>query len=231
MSSARKEAVFITGWGHAPGALPQFEGRLTELFSLRTLSPDALLASEPHCEGIEDEGVAREGIKCEVLIGWSLGALLALSLAPQSGAKRLILLSATPQFVATPEWPYGATHSELRALRNALRRNPPEALRAFAALCSTSPRKLTAGSVAGLDYLERANLFAGQCPLLGSFTPCTIPTLVLHGEADRVIPWQAGAILSRLLPGGLFSVWRGGEHDFFEERATEVLPCIEWFVA
>jgi pimeloyl-[acyl-carrier protein] methyl ester esterase len=231
VSSARKEAVLITGWGHAPGALPQFEGRLAELFSVRTISPDTLLAFEPEGEEIGHEAIKRETIKCEVLIGWSLGALLALSLAPQSGAKRLILLSATPQFVATPEWPYGAPHSELRALRTAFRRNPPEALRAFAALCSTTPRELTAGSVAGLDYLERASLFAGQCPLLGSFTPCSIPTLVLHGEADRVIPWQAGAVLSGLLPGGLFSVWRGGEHDFFEGRATEVLSCIEWFVA
>lgn len=61
------------------------------------------------------------------LLGWSLGGQIALQLAAddaQSAAaalRRLVLVAATPRFLAAPDWPHGAPAERLAAQASGLR--------------------------------------------------------------------------------------------------------------
>ncbi len=42
-----------------------------------------------------------------IVLGWSLGGQIALQLATRMTLRALVLISATPKFVADTSWPYG----------------------------------------------------------------------------------------------------------------------------
>jgi 3-oxoadipate enol-lactonase len=44
------------------------------------------------------------------------------------------------------------------------------------------------------------------------------PTLVLHGDADRVVPYENGVELARRIPAARFETFAGGGHLFFIEQ-------------
>lgn len=57
------------------------------------------------------------------------------------------------------------------------------------------------------------------------------PALILHGDADRLIPPENGRILARQLPNAEFILYPGAGHLFFVERADEVNRDIGRFLS
>lgn len=57
------------------------------------------------------------------------------------------------------------------------------------------------------------------------------PALVLHGDADRLIPPQNGRLLARSLPNAELILYPGAGHLFFIERAEEVNRDIGRFLS
>jgi poly(3-hydroxyalkanoate) depolymerase len=55
-------------------------------------------------------------------------------------------------------------------------------------------------------------------------------TLVLMGDADRIVPPVNGSILASLMPNARLEIVRGG-HLFLISRASEVVPMIKAFLA
>jgi len=56
-----------------------------------------------------------------------------------------------------------------------------------------------------------------------------VPTLVVHGEQDRLVPLANGRRIAKAIPGAELSVLADANHLFFTdqpERATEVL--LDW---
>ncbi|SEO88616.1 Pimeloyl-ACP methyl ester carboxylesterase [Halogranum amylolyticum] len=58
----------------------------------------------------------------------------------------------------------------------------------------------------------------------------TLPTLVLHGTADRVLPIENGERLAARLPNATFERVTGGSHLFFVEQADDVTDRLREFV-
>ena len=56
------------------------------------------------------------------------------------------------------------------------------------------------------------------------------PSLVLHGEADRLIPVENGCLLAAAIPGARLILYPGAGHLFFVERAAEVNRDIRDFL-
>jgi pimeloyl-[acyl-carrier protein] methyl ester esterase len=148
------------------------------------------------------------------LIGWSLGALLALELAriqPERVA-RLILIGATARFVAAPDWPHGLDAATVEAFIDDYERRPAATLRRFLALQTLGddarrqllPR-LAAACVPhpdpapprpaladGLRILAAADLRSGLAAIAQ-------PVHIIHGAGDALMPpaaahWLAGAL-------------------------------------
>ncbi len=84
------------------------------------------------------------------------------------------------------------------------------------ALVLTSPYTSIPGSleVDSFDTLSKA-------PQIG------VPTLVVHGDADDVVPYWMGAAVARAIPGArLMSIDGGTHHDLLEREPRRILEAI-----
>lgn len=57
-----------------------------------------------------------------------------------------------------------------------------------------------------------------------------VPTLILHGTADRVLPVENGRQLHRGVPDSELKLFEGGSHLFFIERSDEVAERLRQFL-
>jgi pimeloyl-ACP methyl ester carboxylesterase len=58
-----------------------------------------------------------------------------------------------------------------------------------------------------------------------------VPTLVMTGDADKLVPPANSDILAKLIPGARKEIIPGGSHVFFTERAAEASAPILGFLA
>ncbi len=129
--------------------------------------------------GAEDAGP-------DVWLGWSLGGGLLLEALARGRIRpqRLILVSATPRFLAEEGWP-GVSRAEWRALRQAARRDPRVAAQGFRHRFSLGDVDAfpveNSADVAGLDWLARIDARA----LLGG---ASTPIEVWLAADDPLIP-------------------------------------------
>jgi pimeloyl-ACP methyl ester carboxylesterase len=75
----------------------------------------------------------------------------------------------------------------------------------------------------GLEYLRKMDL---RDRLKG----VEIPTLIIHGRDDRIVPWQAGAWLNRSLPNSRIIIHEGVGHDIAERQPVVVASQIRTFL-
>jgi len=143
------------------------------------------------------------------VIGWSMGGIVALETVREYPEllQRLVIISGTARFSAGNDALPGVSASVLRAMARGLRRTPDNVLAAYYAkvhapqsgpVAAAVPRDLAIAQLdcsellQGLDYLQRMDVWNG-------LEKHTVPTLVVHGREDRIVPWQAGERLSRAL--------------------------------
>ena len=58
-----------------------------------------------------------------------------------------------------------------------------------------------------------------------------VPTLVLHGTEDRVVPFENGLLLEEAIPNARLKRFEGGSHCFFIENADAVNEELRAFLA
>ncbi len=199
-------------------------------------------ACEPYTlECLADALAARAPKPCSVL-GWSLGAQVALTWARRAPAQveRLVLVGATPRFTQGSDWPHAVKPLTMRQFTTAIKQDCASVLRRFVALQShgdahavrvahklrtalfTNPLPSQAVLEAGLEILRSADL-RDTLPSIRQ------PALVLHGEADAVTPCAAGEALSRLLPHAQFHKIAGAGHAPFLSNPDAVAARLRTF--
>lgn len=119
-----------------------------------------------------------------------------------------LLVKAFPRQVAASLYGSGAT---------------PEAVREdLAVLASTrSPGRVVQAQGAAIDAFESVTR-------LGAVG---VPTLVLHGTGDVVVPWQKGAELAELVPGARLHLLDGAGHNFLTDATEEANRVVQDFLA
>jgi pimeloyl-[acyl-carrier protein] methyl ester esterase len=193
--------------------------------------------------------VQRDAILAElpprcVLVGWSMGAKLAMALAAREPLRvaSLVLLSATPRFARSDDWPHGAEPAALAALRALLEQDWRQVLEDFVWLQVRGSRdaEQTAGQLAGvlaahgepqpaalragLDLLDGIDL-RPQVPMILQ------PTLVVAGQNDRVTRPGAARWLADTMPAArLLELPRAGHAPPISHHA-EVAAAIIDFLA
>lgn len=211
---SRSPLVLVGGWGHPPRSFEALATRLGRSHNVRVVLPD------PAVDILRPSKGAGEPV---VLVGWSLGGLLALEAAAGSPerVRALVLVSATPRFCSAPDFPHGTPEARLRALGVGLHRDASATLGRFWRDCAfphaepawetrteeTRATGLSPGLLSrGLACLQKTDLRA-LCRSL------QVPCFVLHGREDRVVPWEAGEWLARRIPEARWSLLDAVGHD------------------
>jgi pimeloyl-[acyl-carrier protein] methyl ester esterase len=209
-------SVDLPGHGHSPP--------LPDAYTLDKLAATVAAALPP----------------CSHIIGWSLGGMVALHLAAHHAGlvDRLILVAATPRFVAGPGWEHGLAPEVLEGFAARLRADPAGTVQRFLALqvrgseherrtlirlrslLSAAPLPHPAALAGGLAILRETSLL----PLLDRITQ---PVTVIHGRRDTLIPWMAAQEMQMRLPRARLHVLPGAAHAPFLSHADEFMHGVD----
>jgi pimeloyl-[acyl-carrier protein] methyl ester esterase len=178
-----------------------------------------------------------------VVLGWSLGGLVALDAAldmPQR-LRGLVLANATPRFVTAPDWPQAMAPEQLQAFADGLSQDYKETLQRFLTLQvrgDESARALlrqlrdalfahgepdTASLANGLTVLKDSDLRA-------RLRQVSVPTLVLAGGYDRLTPPAASEAMAAQISGARLEVFPKSAHAPFISHAEAFATAVLGFV-
>ena len=233
--------ILIHGWGNSATL---FSELMTRLPDCHCLAPDlpgygaSTAAEQVELTALADDFIRwfdALGLETITLLGWSLGGMLAQELAARFPARveRLILVATTPRFVSAPDWPHGLADSAVRALARDFKRAPIPTLESFwcrqfsgegSIPSPLLPKIELTAALGGLELLR-------QVDLRSQLSEITMPTLVLHGSHDVIIPIGAGRYLATTLPQALFHEVSGCGHAPFLSAPLPVSAAIRDFLS
>lgn len=214
--------LMIGGWAHPAEAL-------------RPLAEAVAEFSEPHLVAAHEP---LPTLKLPtVLFGWSLGGLHALQsmLTTPACCMGVVLISTTARFCSAPDWPHGVASARVRAMKAGLRKKPEEVLRQFFAdvAAPTTPmvleEKIHTALALGTETLSRGLDELLNMDLRGAVVTTT-PALVLHGRADRIIPYAAGEWLATQFVFNRFVPLADVGHDLPLTATSAVAEEIKLFM-
>lgn len=199
----RVSAWFITGWGAVAAAWDDVLARLDVFQEVRVINWYDCLdepAGLPRGAFEKDQAV--------LLVGWSLGALIALEAAAANAPRvaGLVLLSSTARLTADEGYA-GVQRDVLISMKMRLVSNrtwlmhdflsealrPRRDERLVAALCEECGSIETDTLVDGLSFLQEKDLRTLAASV-------DAKTLLIHGDADRIVPPEHGVWLAENLP-------------------------------
>lgn len=223
--------VLLHGWGAHCQVWDELAARLGK--DMRVITPDlpghgaAPMLAPFTIEHMVDQLAAAAPAQCMVA-GWSLGGQLALAWArryPQQ-VTRLMLIAATPRFVSAPDWPHGMALEVFAEFSASLTRDVVATLRRFLLLQTQGDaqarqvaRQLEAALI--LQALPDGSVLIEtlrwlQTTDLRAMLPeITQPTLVIHGDRDRIAAPAAGEYLAAQLPHARLALLAGAAHAAF----------------
>ncbi len=239
-NEAGRDLVLLHGWGfastvwestlaqltqHAKGGTNPFRHIYRVDFPGYGASPFVSASPQALAEALLDV-LPENALWC----GWSLGAQVAL-LAALHRPERLgglVLVGATPCFVACGDWPCAQPETVFTAFSGQVANDAATALARFTALVNQhdtnirlARRTLIAAQettappdpralAEGLDWLRRTDLRAA---LTG--TRIELPALLVCGERDTLAPVAASEWLARHLPQAALEVFPEAAHAPF----------------
>jgi pimeloyl-[acyl-carrier protein] methyl ester esterase len=201
---------FLPGWGLGRGPL---------LATIEAVGGEII--DLPGCRGsapITDFYAAADAIAdrlpaAATLGGWSLGAQLALAVAARHPDKvgKLVLVAGTASFVQRDGWPHAMPPATLAEFAAGIAADAAAMLPRFVGGFNRGDARAKAVTLQLLklaDPLPSAQTLA--CGLawlrdidLRRLAPqVKAPTLLIHGEADPLMPLAAAEALAALIPGG-----------------------------
>ncbi|MDD2581876.1 MAG: alpha/beta fold hydrolase [Desulfuromonadaceae bacterium] len=155
------------------------------------------------------------GLVNVIVVGWSMGAQIALqSCAELSGRLAgMLLVSATPRFTASDDFPHGLARNEASGMRLKVQRNTTRALNGFytrmfaegelEAHSSGAEIKQLLGSITPpetADVLEALDALV-QADMRSLLPKITLPTLIVNGGQDKICLPQASSYLKSHITG------------------------------
>lgn len=239
--------VLIHGWAMHSGIFAPLAERLTARFTLHLVDLPGHGRSPERAGRLDLADLARriaEATPPALWLGWSLGGLVALqaALAQPWQARGLIMLCASPRFVAGPDWPQGVEASVFRQFGDGLRADYRATIDRFLALEAHGSdhmreelRRLREhvferGEPAPQVLHEGLRLL-DECDLRDRLPDLGVPSLWIAGRRDRLVNWQAMQAAATWVADARFLRIDGGGHAPFLTHQDEIAAAIESFAA
>ena len=228
-NGAGPNLTLVHGWGLGSDALLNLALKLGEHFTVNRVDlPGYGDSPALPAAGIEQfaDALAATLPPRAMLCGWSIGALICMVCAARHPrlVARMVLVGATASFVTREGWAEALSEQQLDEFRAALQADSTQLLKRFASLIhqgSANPREaqrfmqrdrsaIAADTAlrASLDMLAAADLR----PLLSSINQ---PVLLVHGDADLLMPITAAERLMMALSAARLEVYGGSAHAPF----------------
>lgn len=174
------------------------------------------------------ERIAAEApARCHVL-GWSLGAQFALAWAARYPAQveRLVLIAATPRFVAAPDWPQGMAPATFDVFAASLLREPAATWQRFLrlqaqgdaaakAVARALDSALGSEPPASNEVLRDSLNWLRDNDMRAACRTISQPCRVVHGSEDRITSPAAAQWLAAQLPAARLRMMTGAAHAPF----------------
>ena len=145
-----------------------------------------------------------------ILIGWSMGGMVAMMVAakyPEKVAK-LVLVSTTTKFVASPDFPHGLSPALLRSLRKRIKK---EGIKAFHSLVFKNMSRVGLADLT-TEQAERELAELEKVDLRPWLKDIRVPTLIIHGEKDDICLPSAAQYLNDKIEGSELVMLSGVGH-------------------
>lgn len=178
-----------------------------------------------------------------ILIGWSMGVLVALEAFPllRERLAALVLVSGTPRFTVAADYPHGLPPAEPKGLGLLLKRDFRNTVSDF--FCGMFAKgELEAG---GQDRQVFQDIMA-QLParhaalealvsLAGADLRSALPTvdrpvLLIHGSADTICLPSASCFMAERLPNARLAMVEGAGHAPFLSRPADFALLLKEFL-
>ena len=238
--------VMIHGWGMHSGVWQPLIKRLSAKYMLYLVDLPGMGNSRPvepyHLYNLADE-VAEVIPGVSDVLGWSLGGLVAqrIALNQPDRIRRLVLVSATPKFVSTPDWQAGVDPANFSAFAESVNHDYKAAILQFLTLqcMQSSDRRATIKQLrASFDTrptptqttLQRALHILLESDLRAEIANIRKPTLLIHGDRDTLTPVQAAHWMMQQLPHGFLRVISGATHAPFLSHSDQFVEALNQFL-
>jgi len=144
--------------------------------------------------------------KDPILLGWSLGGLLAIKIATQVKISKLILVASTPKFVRSEDWTYGIDANNFQQFSDALQLNLSKGLKRFVSLQTQDKNQLKTLNQS-IDALPASTIALNQgleillnTDLICEFEQLKMPIKIILGERDTLIPIKISEWYKQQIP-------------------------------
>lgn len=236
--------VMIHGWGMHSDMWMQARDLLSQHFELHLVD----LPGMGHSENIDvyhlhavAEKVAKQMPMNAYVLGWSLGGLIASKVALITPVKKLILVGSTPCFVQRDDWSHGmprdvfesffagavqdyqGTMNKLLALIAMGSENARATSKILREALALRPLPNQQGLLGALDILRTSDLRQ-------ALSDIDIPTLLIHGEHDKLAPVAAAQWMSQQLLQAELHVIEGAAHEPFISHPQDFTQQVTEFL-
>lgn len=248
---AKRNIVLVHGWASDQSIWQETRKHLEPNHRVHTLN----LPLSKHVHSYRDAVVnliEQNALTQVVLVGWSLGALVAIQVAHQirENVRGLALISSTAKFLSDIQSDISDSSDQggispvlLTRMKKRLSKNPEQTVDDFYKLMFSAHEQsqgldqmiikeyLNRGRVwelneaqAGLDFLAAADLRA-------ELRMIACPVLLLHGEQDEICPFAGAVYLQQELNCVQLVSFAGTGHIPFLTNAYDFHQALEGWVA
>jgi pimeloyl-[acyl-carrier protein] methyl ester esterase len=242
------DLVMLHGWGLHGGVFTTLAEQLASRFRISLIDMPGHGRSPPPQQTLDlaglSEMVASAAPSRATWLGWSLGGMVAaqLALAAPARIEKLILVSSSPRFVTTADWPWAMDPAVLDGFAQALHEDYHGTLQRFLSL------QIAPGTAEGRINLRQLREMALQFPtpaaralrdglailhsadLRTLFSSLRLPTLLVLGERDRLVPVAVGPAALNLLTAARIEVIKGAGHVPFLSHQRQFLSAVSAFL-
>ena len=177
------------------------------------------------------------GAETAHIAGWSMGGMIVQAMALQHPERILSMTSVMsapgpvlgerePDVMAAFMAPAATTRDEAAERHLA-------GLRAWGSPAAYDVERITADAHAAYDRSWDPEGRARQAMAIGAspsrvdaLASLTVPTLVVHGDADRLVPLAAGRATADAIPGARLEIVEGMGHDYPPQHWDRVVELI-----
>lgn len=227
--------VFIHGWGQSAAVWHAQRALLSGRFEVHAPNLPGHGGAPELPPGKWGESLLESIPDGSVLVGWSLGGMLAMQLAhayPERIAS-LVLVGTTPCFRMREDWPHGATDEVFDGFVQGVEQQSARMMsRFFALMLHGDGLARSAYNDMAREAIDRNRppsskalrdglVLLDRLDLRSMVEAISMPCLVMHGEADAVVPAAAGGWLAGHIAGAEFVAFAQCGHAPFLTQAEK----------